>query len=68
MTESEERHLLAAVASVAALVLVQYVLALGRWRLALALQLALAGLWVPAQKAMHQEHMTPDFLYSAPVG
>jgi hypothetical protein len=38
------KHSQAAVTPVAALVLVSDVLALGRWRLALALQLALAGL------------------------
>jgi hypothetical protein len=49
------QHPLAAVSAAAALRLVSDVTALGRWRLALALQLALVGLQVPAQKAMHQE-------------
>jgi hypothetical protein len=47
-------HSLAAVTAAAALPLVRDVTALGRWRLALALLLALEGLGVPA---MHHERI-----------
>jgi hypothetical protein len=53
------QHSQAAVNTVAALVLFHNVLALGRWGLALALQLALAGLQVPAQMPMYQEGNMP---------
>jgi NO-binding membrane sensor protein with MHYT domain len=55
------KHSLAAVAAGAALPLVRDVTALGRWRLALALLLALVGLGVPA---MHYEGETPEELCS----
>jgi hypothetical protein len=55
MRTSLAQHPLAAVAAAAALCLVRDVSALGRWRLALALQLALAGLQVPAQKVVHEK-------------